>query len=478
MSKLTIMNRNIIGSVVVLLGFAACKLPTPEPTELLQQPKEVFSQNGVLEVTLQPTEGKLRLAGKEYMAWMYNGSYIPPLLHLKPGDTLKVHLVNGLKMETNLHFHGFDVSPLGNSDNIFRIGNPGDTLDYEIILSKEHDAGTFWYHPHPCGKSEQQVFLGMSGGIIVDGLLDELPKEFHNLKDYTLLLKDIQPISNQKKTILCGAGTGVQEVYEFDSEKPTQRTVNGQINPTINIVPGETQIWRISNVGANIYYNIQLEGHQLYQIGEDGGYYKEIKARDSIIMPPGSRIELLVQAKKSGIYKLKTLAMSTGSAGDDYPEVTLATMVCAGSKVNSLVIPTKLNDKLVDLRTKKITGKRTFTFTEQSDPDAFYINGRQFNQDSIDTKVKLGSIEEWTLVNATDEMHCFHIHQFDFQVVEINGKPIEFNGTNDVINMPPRSTIKLLMPFIEEYMVGKFVYHCHILAHEDRGMMQVIEVIK
>lgn len=472
------MTNNYLIAGIALLLFGACKSPTPATSAALKQPAEVFSKNGLLEITLRPVEGRLQLDGKEYTAWMYNGSYIPPLLHLRPGDTLRVHLVNGLSMETNLHFHGFDVSPLGKSDNVFRIGNPGDTLDYEVILSKEHDAGTFWYHPHPCGKSEQQVFLGMSGGIIVEGLLDELPKEFRNLKDYTMLLKDIQPIESQKKTILCGVGTGVQEVYEFDSEKPTQRTINGQINPVINMQPGETQIWRISNVGANIYYNIHLEGHQLYQIGEDGGYYKEVKARDSILMPPGSRIELLVQAKQAGTYKLKTLAMSTGSAGDDYPEVTLATLVTNGTTIQPLTLPTKLNDKLTDLRTKTITGKRVFTFTEKSDPDAFFINGRQFNMDSTDTKVKLGSIEEWTLVNATDEMHCFHIHQFDFQVVEINGKSISFNGTNDVVNMPPRSTIKLLMPFTEDYMVGKFVYHCHILAHEDRGMMQTIEVVK
>ena len=98
--------------------------------------------------------------------------------------------------------------------------------------------------------------------------------------------------------------------------------------------------------------------------------------------------------------------------------------------------------------------------------------------DSIDTRVKLGSLEEWTVINASDEMHCFHIHQINMQLVERNGKQIEFNGYNDVVNLLPKDTIKLLMPFTEEYMLGKFVYHCHILSHEDKGMMQVIEVYK
>ena len=468
---------NKIATLVVIVAVLFGCNPKNETTaEPLKNPEKVFSKNGLLEITLAPKEGKIQLAGKTYTAWMYNGSYIPPLLHLIPGDTLRVQLINGLNMQTNLHYHGMNVSPAGNSDNIFRLANPGDTLHYEVILPKNHDAGTFWYHPHTCGNSEQQVSLGMSGAIIVEGLFDKLPPAFKQVKDYTMLLKDIQSTENLKKILLCSAKEGVKEVYKFDSDKPRQCTMNGQINPLISMQAGETQVWRIFNVSANMYYNIELEGHQFYQIGVDGVYYNEVKARDTILMPPGSRIELLVQAKKAGEFKLKTLALSTGSDGDDYPEVTLATMVCKGPSVQPLSIPVIVNDNLVDYRSKAITGKRTFTFTEG--PGAFYINGRQFNMDSIDTRVKLGSIEEWTIVNASDEMHCFHIHQFNFQVIEIDGKPVEFNGTNDIVNMMPRSTIKLIMPFTEEYMVGKFVYHCHILSHEDKGMMQVIEVVK
>jgi suppressor of ftsI len=466
--------RKIASLIVTLVIFSGCTQKNKTSRDPLKNPQKVFSKNGLLEITLAPKVGSIQLAGKTYTAWMYNGSYIPPLLHLIPGDTLRVHLINGLNMQTNLHYHGMNVSPAGNSDNIFKIANPGDTLHYEVIVPKNHDAGTFWYHPHTCGNSEQQVSLGMSGGILVEGLFAKLPPAFKQVKDYTMLLKDIQSTENLKKIILCSSEKGTKEVYKFDSEKPRQCTVNGQVNPLISMQPGETQIWRIFNVSANIYYHVHLEGHQLYQIGEDGVYYKQVKARDSILMPPGSRIELLVQAKKTGEFKLKTLAMTTGSDGDAYPEVTLATILCSGPSVQPLPIPVNVNDQLIDYRTKAITGKRTFKFTEG--PGAFYINGRQFNRDSIDTRVKLGSIEEWTIVNASDEMHCFHIHQINFQVIEIDGKQIEFNGANDIVNMLPRSTIKLIMPFTEEYLVGKFVYHCHILSHEDKGMMQVIEV--
>jgi suppressor of ftsI len=465
--------RKIIILIASLVIFSGCKNETS--TEPLKNPEKIFSKNGLLEITLKAKAGTLQLAGKNYTAWMYNGSYMPPLLHLIQGDTLRVHLINGLNMQTNLHYHGMNVSPAGNSDNIFRAANPGDTLNYEVLVPKNHDAGTFWYHPHTCGTSDQEVSLGMSGAILVEGLFAKLPPVFKQQKDYIMLLKDIQSTEDLKKILLCSA-EGVKEVYKFTSEKPRQCTVNGQINPHINIQPGETQIWRIFNIGADIYYNIYLEGHQLYQMGEDGVYYKEVRARDSILMPPGSRIELLVQAKKTGEFKLKTLALSTGDDGDNYPEVTLATMICKGPSVHPISIPVKVNDQLIDYRTKTITGKRTITFSEG--PGVFYINGRLFNRDSIDTRVKLGSIEEWTIVNASDEMHCFHIHQINMQVVEINGKQVEFNGYNDVVNVLPNSSVKLLMPFTEDYMLGKFVYHCHILSHEDKGMMQVIEVYK
>ncbi|MDH7459897.1 multicopper oxidase family protein [Chitinophagaceae bacterium 26-R-25] len=462
--------------IVTFVIFLAFNQKNKIITEPLKNPVKIFSKNGLLEITLKPTEEHIQLAGKTYTAWLYNGSYMPPLLHLIPGDTLKIKLVNGLQMETNLHFHGMNISPSANGDNIFRIANPGDTLLYEMVVPVNHDAGTFWYHPHTCGNSEQQVALGLSGGVLVEGLFSKLPPEFKKQKDYLMLLKDIQSTEDLKKIVLCSAEKGVKEVYKFDSNKPRQITVNGQMNPYISIQQGETQIWRIFNVGADIYYNIHLEGHQLYQIGEDGVYYKRVKVRDSILMPPGSRIELLVQARIAGEFKLKTLALSTGSDGDNYPEATLATMVCNNASVRPLPIPSTINDQLVDYRTKKITARRTFTFTEGK--GGFYINDRQFNRDSVDTKVKLGSLEEWTVINASDEMHCFHIHQINMQVIEIDGKQVEFNGYNDVVNMPPKSTIKLLLPFTEDYMLGKFVYHCHILSHEDKGMMQVIEVVR
>jgi FtsP/CotA-like multicopper oxidase with cupredoxin domain len=390
---------------------------------------------------------------------------------------MNVKLVNLLDLETNLHYHGLDVSPLENSDNVFLIDGPGDTINYQVIIPKDHDPGTFWYHPHPCGKTETQLQLGLSGAIVIGKTIDFLPDEYKNIKDQTFLLKDIQSLKGVKKTVLCSAKYGTDTVYDFDSNSLTTRTVNGLINPTITLSPGETQLWRICNASPNIYYYLQLQGHPLYMFGRDGSLLNKVIAFDSLLVPPGARVELLVQAKNAGTYLLKTLPFSTGPDGDSYPAATLLTMKIEGRKIKPMAIAGRM-PMLHDYRNDSISQRRKMVFSENVSSNQFYINNRQFNPDRTDLRIKLGSLEEWELINNSNEMHVFHIHQLDYQVTEINGQQIDFDGYQDVLNMPPKSTIKILVPFTENYLVGKFVFHCHIIAHEDRGMMQVIEVYK
>lgn len=117
-----------------------------------------------------------------------------------------------------------------------------------------------------------------------------------------------------------------------------------------------------------------------------------------------------------------------------------------------------------DLRTQPIANRRTFVFSENPDTNQFYINGMQFDENRIDTTVYLGAVEEWTLQNVSNEAHVFHIHQLDFQVIEVNGKPVPLTGHQDVVNLPVQSEVKVLIPFTNPVIVGKSVYHCHIVA--------------
>jgi FtsP/CotA-like multicopper oxidase with cupredoxin domain len=133
-----------------------------------------------------------------------------------------------------------------------------------------------------------------------------------------------------------------------------------------------------------------------------------------------------------------------------------------------------------DLRSK-VSGLRTVVFSEgetADGKDVFYINGKTFDPDRLDTRVRLGAVEEWTIRNESDELHDFHIHQTRFQLVEVNGTPQPLDGYYDTVNVPVRGEIKIIIPFTDPVMVGKFVYHCHLLSHEDKGMMATIEVTR
>jgi len=306
--------------------------------------------------------------------------------------------------------------------------------------------------------------------LIVDGILDPFP-QLQGIKERIMLLKDFQNIGGQ---IPGGGGL----VGQIDSNAGTTRTVNGQLNPIIKIRPGETQFWRIGNVGADIYYRIKLDGHILYELARDGNRHTRLVPFDEIVMPPGSRTEVLVQGGPPGLYQFRTLYYDQGADGDQYPEVPLATLISEGQPEDPILLPTQEQfPPVLDLRTQQIANSRTFVFSENPDTGQFYINGQQFDANRIDAQVPLGTVEEWTIQNVANEEHVFHIHQLDFQVTEINGKAVPFVGHQDIVNLPVGSTVKILIPFTNPVIVGKFVFHCHIVSHEDAGMMATVLVV-
>jgi cytochrome oxidase Cu insertion factor (SCO1/SenC/PrrC family) len=188
-------------------------------------------------------------------------------------------------------------------------------------------------------------------------------------------------------------------------------------------------------------------------------------------------VEVLVQIKEPHTIALVSEKGRTGPVGDGYPRTVLMTVKCEGEAVDAVQLPVERSccaPPIEDYRNLSIDNKRLIVFNETDDD--FRVNNRIFNEDRIDTRVALGMVEEWTIRNATDELHQFHIHQMDFQMVEMNGKPVEFTGHRDNIIVPIRGEEKLIMPFTDPVMVGNFVYHCHIVEHEDGGMMAIIQV--
>jgi suppressor of ftsI len=390
---------------------------------------------------------------------VYNGLYIPPTLRVRPGDTIRLRLVNAISQPTNLHTHGLTVSPLGKSDNVFLSVAPGQTQDYEIRLPANHPPGLYWYHPHPHTFSDMQVRNGMSGAIIVDGLLDPFPTLRH-LRDRVLLLKDIQ-IENGR-------------VVHRDIGKNTIRTINGIVNPVIVLRPGETELWRIGNIGADLYYTLSLDGHHFKVVARDGNRRARLTTADTLRLSPGARTAVLVTAGAPGLYLLRTGEINTGAEGNEYEGTVMATVRVEGSPATPVALPPALLP-VEDLR-GKVTNRRTIVLSESSDGDTMFVDGKQFDMNRTDTRVKLGAVEEWTVRNNSDELHTFHIHQGPFQLTEINGVPQPADDRRDIVDVPIRGQVKVIIPFTNPMIVGRFVYHCHILAHEDKGMMATIEV--
>ncbi|WP_324817975.1 multicopper oxidase family protein [Variovorax sp.] len=450
---------------------------TPLVEETFRNPSMISSSNGELRAKFEVVTTRIRVDDTAVTTTVYNGQYIPPVLRLKPGDTLFLDLVNRSANPTNEHYHGLDVSPRINangsaSDNIFVEVQPGAMQSYQVAIPPTHHAGLYWYHSHQHGTSEQQVMGGLSGGMIIEGLLDPLP-QLAGIRERVLLLKDIQ------------VGPDGQVPSDIDPSAPTHRTVNGQTNPVLTIAPNETQLLRIGNISANMYYRLKLPGHTFYEIARDGIRRTQVVPYDELLLPPASRSEVLIQGGPAGTYVMQSLDIDTGPQGDTVPATTLLTLVSQGLPQAAAAIPGLPSGE--DFRTLPVARKRTIQFVESADGNTFYIdsgNGPvQFDMDRVDSTIESGTVEEWTILNVTGEWHVFHIHQSNFQVTEINGTPQPFTGHQDNVNVSfqpdansPPGQVKLLIDFRNPIAVGKFVYHCHILEHEDGGMMAVAEV--
>jgi suppressor of ftsI len=249
------------------------------------------------------------------------------------------------------------------------------------------------------------------------------------------------------------------------------RTVNAAVNPSIRIDAGETQLWRMANLSADIYYELQLAGHQLHIIAEDGNPVWQVNGGDSLPIAPGKRFDVLVQGGEPGTVEFKTLQYD--QQGDLYPETLLATVTVNPSGLTAAALPVKLVEPN-DLNEGKVDVSRTITFAKDQATGHFMIDGKVFDENRIDQAVKLGALEEWTIINDNNQQHPFHIHTNDFQVISINDEPYQASSHVDTINLPTEGKVTVRIPFLD--FTGKFVYHCHILNHADMGMMGTVEV--
>jgi suppressor of ftsI len=447
--------------VVLILAFGmllfAANVQAQDPKPLTQ----LRSSNGLLSTTLVAQDGKIRVGDLELDGVTFNGDYAGPVLRLHPGDLLRIRLVNHLSQPTNLHFHGMRSSPLGDGDNAHLLIQPNETFNYEVRIPPTQPLGLYWYHAHAHHFADHQTMGGLTGTIVIEGTLPP------PVKERLFVLKDI----------VFDDDIGNGEID--DTLHGIVQSVNGHLTANEVMRPGETQFWRFTNQSANRLLHIALTGHRFRIVGQDGEPSAIVDPVDQLDIPPGSRFDVLVESGPAGRYKMLVKGLMTGAGSARSLDRTIATLDVGGEPVAG-VAPIKVNPLPADLRTMAIDAVRTVAFTEttttKSGEQQFFLNGKVFAADRIDVRVPLGNIEEWTIRNDSDDIHVFHIHQIGFQVVEVNHQPVAFTGYIDNVLIPERGEVKLRMPFTGRLILGRFMFHCHVLKHEDGGMMANIEI--
>jgi FtsP/CotA-like multicopper oxidase with cupredoxin domain len=506
------------------------------PQMELPHPRVLKSRRGELSLTLTCRPAMVDMgAPVPVKTYTYDGVVPGYTWELDAGDTLRVKLINRLPpltgmnhplhmpmtrphewTTTNLHTHGLHVSPSGNADNVFRTIPPGERARFKIPIPDDHPAGLFWYHPHHHGAVTQQVRAGMAGAIIVRGDLDQVD-EVRAAKEQIMVLQSIE--LGAEYQLLDPIPDPTKE-QAFFPRKNVLYTVNGVLNPKITMYPGEVQRWRMVNAAEGKFLSLKLAEHELNVLAWDGLTLAAPDAVELVMMSAGNRVEALVKAGKPGIYDLvltpgssqkpnipgmppsapaqatrsellfycSLLGMQTMPGLQDQPGElvprTIATIEVRGSGPE-MRLPGSL--PAWDPPMLPIARRRTVGYTVQREGMdefvSFGINGKPFDPDRAPYKVKLGTAEEWTIVNECDNKlmdhaHVFHIHVNPFKVTKRNGQTLSTPLWRDtyVVTKHAGDSFTFESNFVD--FTGKFVEHCHVIAHEDLGMMEAIEVIE
>jgi FtsP/CotA-like multicopper oxidase with cupredoxin domain len=436
-------------------------------------------------------------------AFAFEGQEVAPVIRASPGDVLKITYINDLPAKsaetcavnpcmnmTNLHFHGLTVSPKSPQDDVIgMMARPGQALRYSLAIPRNHPPGLFWYHTHPHGESHRQVLDGMSGAIVIEGMERYVP-EVARLRERVIVVRgrsiehDPNAAALRRAVEIPAKGCGgeaeaVEEIF----------TVNGAVRPKIAIAPKERQFWRVVNASADRYLDLNLDGQMFEIVALDGmplAYHEPetpTRPTNHILLAPAGRLEAIVTGPPLGTHAaLRTLCVDTGRDGDPNPEMVLADLQPSSDQPISVLPPehphiTGIRPPLykpIDAKPlKKAASNFTVTFTE--DKNGFYINERKYAPDASPmTTARVGTYQHWRIVNRTAELHPFHIHQVHFLAYAENGVPLVHPAWLDTVNVPYSSSVDVILDFTDPVIKGMSVFHCHLLNHEDKGMMAKI----
>jgi FtsP/CotA-like multicopper oxidase with cupredoxin domain len=446
----------------------------------------------------------------------------------KSGDPCASGLMTATS--TNLHFHGLTIPAVCHQDEVLNTSiQPGDKpFQYRFRIPDNEPPGLYWYHPHIHGFSKAQVLGGASGALIVEGI-ERAAKEVVGLPERMLIIRDqdllnpnappsksepiLPPMLIDRDGDAANNGTGFGKPAKDLSINHVPVPYPDYLPAVIEMKPEERQLWRVLNASAITYLNLEVVFNrappQLGLVALDGvplnqnGKSEPVNWQTHLGVPPGARVEFIVKGPPAGVTALLvTKSVDTGPGGENDPNRAIARIAVsqgapeprsrlAGS---SEPLPKPglpwLGD-VAPVRTRKLYfSEKPVDPDKPNGPTEFFITVDGQTPVVFDPKSDLpnivatqGTVEDWIIENRSNELHAFHIHQLHFMLLDYLGQHVNEPFLRDTVNVPYYNdralkypSVRLRMDFRDPNTVGTFLYHCHLLEHEDGGMMGLIRV--
>jgi FtsP/CotA-like multicopper oxidase with cupredoxin domain len=502
----------------------------PQPGSIVNNPLALYSANGVLTAAFTLRSEVTNYLEECYIYQSTGGAVEAPTLHLNPGDQLDLSLTNRLTYlppppptramrgmanmaakspgaathnpcdggtmvatSTNIHFHGLNIPPVCHQDEIINtdIENTDPAFQYQLRIPKNDAPGMYWYHPHLHGETTLQVNGGAAGALIVDGMQNVKP-QVAGLPERVFVIR--QQFSNPNSWV---AG-------------PYQLTLNYQPaasplpSPVIQMQPGAREFWRVANASSQAFLTLAVSFGDTQQpleiIALDGIPVSTSSTVTSIALPPAGRAEFIVTGPPVGqAANFQQAGFDTGPIGNPNGSQVLAVIQATTTAVEPPALPaaqpkaaSAVPPRFAGLIAQTPTAHRKIYFAEATNgsngPTEFFITvdgqtPKVFSMsDPPAITTTVGAVEDWTVENRTGETHAFHIHQIHFLFMAVNGVAQPDPQLRDTVIVPawsgtgPYPSVSLRMDFRDPEIAGTFVFHCHVLDHEDAGMMQKIQV--
>lgn len=462
------------GVAPVPVGGTAATIPEGAPLRSLPRLANMSRQPGLFEARLRAERVSARIAvGLDTQILAYNGSSPGPLIEAQEGDRVTIAFENQIPGQAStIHWHGMPV-PADQDGNPMDAVPSGEGRFYSFILP-EGSAGTYWYHPHPHGMTAEQVYRGLAGAFVVKAKADPVPAAYG---DIPLFFSDLRLAAD-------GSIPASTPVDMMNGRVGDHVLVNGQKKPVLSVGAGSRRRFRVFNAMNARFLRLSFENAAITVIGAEGGLLEGPIDVEEVLLTPGERLEVVVAFDNPGQAVLRTLDYDRGWMGSGRPNdagLALMTVDVSPERVEPVApLPSALR-AIAPFGTPKAI--RRFVLTEAMTHGldgmamSFLINGATFDMARTDVVSKVGQVELWEIVNQADMDHPFHIHGTQFQLVErerggrVSRAP--YRALKDTINVASGETVRILL---RQDLPGPRMYHCHILEHEQLGMMGVVDV--